>query len=306
MSDIDLNKLRRLDGGLLLVFRELLRTGRASRAADALGLSQPAISHALGRLRDLFDDPLFVRRPHGFEPTGRAIELGPQVDALIALADRALNPDSTFDPMRSERQFLIGAPEFVTALIGADLVNRLKVVAPRVTFVIDHAGEAEALKGLREGKGDFALGRFGAARPGYVIEPLFEDVYCVVARKDHPRINGSIDHETWMNAGHVFAWYASETGIESVGNDTREGVPARLASVPQWLTALLMVASTDGIATVPRRLAERHADKLGLQVLDPPFEPDRIPVSVMRRSGVSDAGADWFLEQVRLAAGVER
>src|SRR5690348_16868634 len=115
MSDIDTNKLRRLDGGLLLVFRELLRTGRASQAAARLGLSQPAISHALGRLRDLFDDPLFVRRPHGFEPTRRALDLGPQIERLIGLADAALSPDARFDPAHSRRVFRFGAPEFVTA-----------------------------------------------------------------------------------------------------------------------------------------------------------------------------------------------
>ena len=76
-----------------------------------------------------------------------------------------------------------------------------------------------------------------------------------------------------------------------------------LASVPQWLTVLVMVASSAGIATVPRRLAERHADRLGLQVIDLPFPPNRIAVSVMRRTGVSDAGADWFLKQIRVIVG---
>jgi hypothetical protein len=74
MSDFNLNQIRRLDGGLLLVFRELLRTRRASAVAQRLGLSPSAISHALNRLRDLFGDPLFIRRPHGFEPTRRAEE----------------------------------------------------------------------------------------------------------------------------------------------------------------------------------------------------------------------------------------
>src|SRR4051812_12268396 len=105
MSDIDRNKLRRLDGGLLLVFRELLRTGRASVVAQRLGLSQPAISHSLSRLRDLFDDPLFIRRPHGLEPTLRAQELGPQIEALIGLAARAMDPGGGFDPATSERIF---------------------------------------------------------------------------------------------------------------------------------------------------------------------------------------------------------
>lgn len=303
MSDIDQNKLRRLDGGLLLVFRELLRTGRASRAADKLGLSQPAISHALGRLRDLFDDPLFVRRPHGFEPTRRALELGPQIEALIGLAGQALSPDAAFDPARSERMFMIGAPEFVTALIGADLINRLNSVAPGVTFGVAHTAEDDAFKALRQGEIDFALGRFGAARPGFVVEPFFEDVYCVAARKGHPRIDGAIDFEGWRDIGHVFAWSPSETGNDVTFDDGR-GKVRTLAAAPQWLTALLLVAATDGIATCPRRLAERHAERLGLQVIDPPFTPQTITVSAMRRAGVADPGADWFLGQVRAAAGV--
>ncbi|MBS0410897.1 MAG: LysR family transcriptional regulator, partial [Proteobacteria bacterium] len=77
MAEFDLNKIRRLDGTLLLVMRELLRRRQAQAAAARLGLSASAVSHALGRLRDLFEDPLFIRRPHGLEPTRRALELGP-------------------------------------------------------------------------------------------------------------------------------------------------------------------------------------------------------------------------------------
>src|ERR1700754_4859021 len=159
MSDIDITKLRRLDGGLLLVFRELLRTGRASETAERLGLSQPAISHALSRLRDLFDDLLFVRRPHGFEPTRRAQALGPQIEALIGLAGRAMNPGG-FDPATSDRIFRFAAPEFVTALMGAELINRLKVVAPGVSFAIDHLAEEETYRPMGLGDGEFAIGRF--------------------------------------------------------------------------------------------------------------------------------------------------
>lgn len=302
MSDIDNNKLRRLDGGLLLVFHELLRLRRASLAAERLGLSQPAISHALGRLRDLFDDPLFIRRPHGFEPTRRALELGPQIEALIGLADAALRPNGGFDPLTSDRMFRFGAPEFVTTQIGADLINRLKASAPGVSFSVGHTAEEDAVRALRQGEADFAVGRFGAARPGYVVEPLFEDAYCVTARKDHPGVNGAISETDWRGIGHIYAWAQSETGQTPA--DTLASDPVvMLASVPQWLTVLVMVASSDGIATVPRRLVERHAERLGLQVVDLPFPPNRISVSLMRRRGVVDPGVDWFLDQVRAVVG---
>jgi DNA-binding transcriptional LysR family regulator len=296
MSEFDLSQIRRLDGGLLLVFRELLRTRRASTVAERLGLSPSAISHALSRLRDLFDDPLFVRRPHGFEPTRRALELGPKIEALIELTGQALTRNPGFDPASSERSFTLAAPEFVTALIGADLINRLKSVAPKVTFGVGFAGEEDAFRALRRGEIEFALGRFGAARPGFTSEVLFEDRYCVAARVDHPRVQGVIDDAGYREIGHVFAWSPSEVGADA--DRTEPGMVHR-ASVPQWLTALMLVSSTDALATCPRRLAERHAEKLGLQVLDPPFESDVIKVSILRRAGVQDIGVDWFLEQVR-------
>lgn len=299
MTDIDANKVRRLDGGLLLVFRELLRTGRASQAATRLGLSQPAISHALNRLRDLFEDPLFVRRPHGFEPTRRALELGPQVERILELTGQALSRQRGFDPTRSTRHFRFGAPEFVIALIGAGLVERLAAAAPRVTFAVGHASEDEVYQGLRTGEGEFALGRFGAARAGYSVEPLYEDEYCVTVRRGHPKVQGRISQDDWLNLGHIYAWSPSETVPDEAA---RRGDPRMLAAVPQWLTALMLVAATDGIATCPRRLAERHAARLGLQVLDTPFPPNRITVSVVRAAGVEDAGLDWFIDQVRAAA----
>lgn len=299
MSDIDRDHLRRLDGGLLLVFRELLRTRRATQAADRLGLSQSAISHALNRLRDLFDDQLFVRRPHGFEPTARALELGPQVELLIELAGQAISPNSGFDSATSTRMFSFGAPEFVTGLVGADLINRLKAQAPGASFAVSHTAEDDAYRALRQGQMDFALGRFGAARPGYVTEPIFEDVYCVVAREGHPTIRGDIDEQRWRETGHIYAWSQSETAPSEVGGSDDVTM---LAAVPHWLTVLMLVSSTDGVATCPRRFAQRHAAKLGLQVLDPPFEPDVISVSAVRRAGLKDEGVAWFLDQVRQAA----
>jgi DNA-binding transcriptional LysR family regulator len=297
MSEFNNNELRKLDGGLLLVFRELLRTRRAGVVAERLGLSPSAISHALNRLRDVFGDPLFVRRPHGLEPTRRAEELGPQVEALLELAQRTLSRDAGFDPAASAREFRFAAPEFVAALIGAELINRLKAVAPGVRFGISHLDEEGAFRALRTGEIDFAVGRFGAARPGFSVEPLFEDGYCVAARADHPQLAGSISEAQWRGIGHIFAWSASETA-----QDRDSGQVAHLASVPHWLTALMLAASTDGLVTCPRRLAERHAAKLGLQVLDLPFPPNHIEVSVMRRAGARDPGADWFIGEVKAAA----
>lgn len=301
MSDFDINHVRRLDGGLLLVFHELLRRRKAAEVAEVLGLSPSAVSHALTRLRDLFEDPLFIRKPHGLTPTKRALELGPQVEALIKLVGATLGGEQGFDPAVSTRTFTIAAPEFVTDLIGGRLIAALKEAAPRAMFSVSFLPQAQALEALRRGEVDLALGRFSPEPPGFESELLYEDCYCVAARRGHPRVKGQIDFQAYAEIGHVYAISGSESG-----GDTRwptSEVITAVAAVPQWLTALVMVASSDAIATCPRKLAERHAEMFGLQVLDPPFEPLSFKISALRRSGAQDAGVDWFLDQVRRAVG---
>ena len=158
---------------------------------------------------------------------------------------------------------------------------------------------------VAEGIQDVALA-FEGREPGIMSrkprrpsEPIFEDVYCVVAREGHPTIRGDIDEQRWRETGHIYAWSQSETAPSEVGGSDDVTM---LAAVPHWLTVLMLVSSTDGVATCPRRFAQRHAAKLGLQVLDPPFEPDVISVSAVRRAGLKDEGVAWFLDQVRQAA----
>ncbi len=302
MSDFDNDDIRRLDGGLLLIFRELLRRRRATEAAEALGLSPSAVSHALARLRDLFADQLFIRRPHGLEPTARARALGPRIEALIELAEATLKRQAEFDPKQTERRFNVVAPDFVIALIGARFVQMLRMQAPRASVVMMPLAHEAAFDALKRGEADLALGRFGAQRAGLVIEPLFVDRYCVVARKDHPDFSaGRISRRAYNEIGHIYSWAPGEGGEE---DDQERGQGAKIdAIVQRWMTVLVLVAASDSIGTVPRRLAERHAEMLGLQILRPPFPPSRITVSTARRTSITDPGADWLLTQIRAAIG---
>ncbi len=299
MSDIDLNNIRRLDGGLLLVFRGLLRRRRTTAVAQELGLSQSAVSHALTRLRDLFGDPLFIRRPHGLEPTRRALELSPRIDALIDLAGATLEREGAFDPALSARRFIISAPEFVTALIGADLVRTFRKAAPKASFVIDFLSAGQSVSALRRGEIDIALGRFGPLTQEYVSETIYEDRYAIVARKGHPQLKGKITQAQYAAIGHVFAHSESEIGPGELGTTTP--TIAFTAAVPRWLTVMMIVATSDAIATCPRKLAERQSKLLGLQILKPPFVPNAIEVAAVRRAGGEDAGIDWLLARIREA-----
>jgi DNA-binding transcriptional LysR family regulator len=296
MQDIDFNNIRRMDGALLLVFRELLRERQATAVARRLGLSQSAISHALARLRDIFGDPLFVRKPHGLEPTRRALELQPRIEALLQLADETLERERKFDPKQSTRRFILSAPEFVTALTGARLIETFRKAAPGASLIMESLPAQPAFQALKRGEIDVAIGRFGAVPSGLASDVLFEDRYCVVARRGHPTIKGRIGLEAYGKTGHVFAI------SEGVPDEEPTDIAMSLrGAVPRWLTVLVIVAASDAIGTVPLRLAERQAKMLGLQVIKAPFLQNRITISAVRRDGHKDGGTEWFMEQIKAA-----
>jgi len=298
MSDIDLNDIRRLDGNLLLVFRELSRTRRTTEAARRLGVTQSTVSHALARLRELFADPLFVRRSHGLEPTQRALELAPRIDGLIDMAGAVMSRAGGFEPARSERRFRLAAPEFVTALIGGQLAQTFQRQAPRASFSVDFLLGGTALEALRLGEIDLVLGQFPSLPAGVEAEMLYRDRFCIVARKRHPKIKGVIDRRTFAKLPNIFA---NPSGGTSITNSTVPSptIVSTVALVPRWLTALTMVSASDAVATCPRRLAERLAGGLGLQIIDADFAGPRFDVSAVRRAGHADAGIDWLVSAVR-------
>ena len=312
-DEVDLNDIRRLDGGLLLVFRELLAQRRATDAARRLNLSQSAVSHALARLRAMFDDPLFIRLPHGLEPTQRAIELGPRVDALIELAGATLAAAPRFDPAHAQRIFKIATPEFINTIIGGCLVEAFQREAPRVAFVSRPLYLDQAVTALRRGEVDVALGQFARLPPDLVAEVLYTDRYCVIARQGHPGVSEPLDLETYARTPHIFVGDPFPAPLGATSHDPVQMAraygelpdPAQVkgvAYVPEWETAMLIVATTDAIADCPFRLARRYAERLGLQVIEAPYKrSDMRPVQALRRAGVSDPGVDWLLEKLRSA-----
>jgi DNA-binding transcriptional LysR family regulator len=307
MTEFDQLQIRKLDGGLLLIFRELLARRRASEVAAQLGLSPSAISHALGRLRDLFREPLFVRRSHGLEPTQRALELAPQIEALIELIGRTVSTDQRFDPAGARRRFRVACQGSIASLIGGHLTGTLRRLAPGCAFSIRSAILDRAVRAVRRGEADVALGAFRRVPQGLVAAPLFEDDYAVIARKGHPRVDGAIDPATYALGGHLFV--GDPDG--ALGDETpvdRETVDATYGGMPgpesvwtqgyvsQWETAMLIVATTNVLADCPRSLARRYAERLDLQVLDPPHPPFRFTVQAVRRADLADPGLDWLME----------
>jgi DNA-binding transcriptional LysR family regulator len=314
MSEFDNLQIRKLDGGLLLVFRELLARRRASAVAQLLGLSPSAISHALTRLRDVFDDPLFVRRSHGVEPTQRAIELGPRIEALIEAMGEAVGVEGSFDPGASRRRFRIACADPVASILGPQLVEAFRREAPLATFSARPGFLDSALRAVRRREVDLALGVFQHIPQGLAATPLFVDEYCVIARAGHPLTDGRrVDRQTYATVGHIFVGnpdraLTDESPVDREAMDAVYGGlpgPDRIrthAYVSLWETAMLIVASSDVMADCPRKLAARYAERLGLQVLEPPHRPFPLTVQAVRREGEPDAGLDWLMTKLAAAA----
>jgi DNA-binding transcriptional LysR family regulator len=165
-----------------------------------------------------------------------------------------------------------------------------------------------AVEALMRGEVDLAVGQFGKLPPGLTSQTLFKDDYCIVARKGHPRIKGRITPNAYRDAGHVFVLPptrqdgspinpAESAVIYGTIPDRRQ--VAASAYVQRFSAALMMAATTDVIADIPRRYAEQYAGKLGLQVLNMPFEWPGFTVQIVRRADHRDPATDWLHQKVR-------
>lgn len=271
MRHISQAEIRRLDFTLLLVMNGLLRHRRTTIVAGELGLSQSAISYALARLRSIFADDLFVRRPHGLAPTRRAMELGPRIEALLLQAQEALGLNDSFEAATTTRAFRIAALDYVAALLGPPLLRLFERDAPNGRFALRVLRGPEALEGLRREEVDLAIGQFLRPLDGYQATPLFVDRYCVVASAGNARFRDGVTEALFEASGHV---------LISVEGDFRSPTDQAVqdlgltrhftATAPTFLIAFAIVAGSDAVCVAPRRLADAYAAPLGLAAFDLP------------------------------------
>ena len=289
-------QLRRLDVTLLMVFEEAMAAGKLSAAAERLGLTQSAISHALKRLRDVFDDELFIRTPRGVRPTPRAMALRAPLAEALRLIGAAVRP-AHFDPERDRRVFRIAASDYETSLF-APLLPGPGAGLSRTIFRT--LVRREAIEALQAGDIDLLLGYTWERGKLCDAMTLFDENYLVVARRGHPAVAKPLDLARYTSFGHVLvAPGASLTGIVDEAL-ARSGASRRVVmAVPYFFAALATVAETDLIATVPRRVAEKHAAPFGLATAPPPMPIRSFPVQMIwsRRMG-DDPALCWLRNRI--------
>jgi DNA-binding transcriptional LysR family regulator len=297
-ADVDQIKLRRRDFSMLVIFRDLVRLQKTTAVSAQLGLSQSAITHAPARLRNVLADPLFLRRPTGLEPTQRAMELLPKVETILRLAQDVLNVPTQFNPASSTRSFRLAG--LIGALITPSLVNLLGREAPGCRVAFQFVVGAASLNGLRTNDLDVAIGRIWNLAADFQATPVFEENFAVVVRKNHPAIRSQMTLEDYLALGHILV--SARGGFAGMVDQAlkRNRLKRRVvASVPTFMTAMTTVAHTNLAATVPSRLAAKHAKPLGLAVFDPPLKVDSFTISLVRHArSRSDLGLDWLAARI--------
>lgn len=275
ISGIDLN--------LLIAFESLLDERHVGRAASRIGLSQPALSNAIARLRVRLDDPLFVRTSQGMLPTPRAEQLSGPIRSALSLLRQTLEAPRSFDPNLSAQRFRIAVSDDVELRLASIFSNAVKSTSLQLQtrrldglFVIP---ESE----LRKGTLDLAIGYFPDARtlaPTFVMETLSEERNVVIARRGHPAFKKKLTLERLLKLDHAAVIYRNEPwGLIDNELATR-GLRRKLRlALPHTLSVLHAVASSDLVACIQESAANRFGPSLGLVSHT---EPMGLPPFVLR------------------------
>jgi DNA-binding transcriptional LysR family regulator len=273
MFAIHMTNLASIDLNLLVALDALISEAHVGRAARKIGLSQPATSHALGRLRDLLSDPLLVRVGSRMELTPRAIGLRESLAEALERVQTLLVADS-FEPLKSSRRFSVMMQDHVAHLIVPALVKRVNSVAPGVRIEALPWRSPASVKPERLRSIDLLLSCSTNEIVGFQKETLFTDTEVTVVRKTHPFASRMKNLKAFLNARHVAVVGGGLTEDPVDAWLRQEGLERRIVlRVPSYLQALQAVAQTDLVAFVPKRLAESLTRPLSLDVLRPPIDP---------------------------------
>lgn len=298
--------IRRLEAELLVALDALLVENHVSRAAARAGITQPAMSRALARLREAIGDPLLVRTGRGMRPTPRATALAAPLHRLLVELDDAFAVRE-FDPSRTQRVFRVATADYGCAVLVPPLLGYLARHAPAVELVVTSV-DGDYHEALEAGRIDLVVAPRRRGPAGMVWRPLFEDRFVTVARADHPEL-GKLTLARFCALDHVVVTTAgtSPSAIDAVL--ARVGRTRRIAlRVPSFLAAPIAVAGSTAITTTPARIAELFAAPFGLALHAPPIAMPGLSISLGWHERVrADPAHAWLRAAVqRIGADLGR
>ncbi|GAA3101988.1 LysR family transcriptional regulator [Rhizobium viscosum] len=297
-----------LDLNLLRVFDAMMLELSTVKAGERIGLSQPAVSSALGRLRHFTGDELFVRDGNRMVPTSRALELAAPLRDALAKIEEVLTTGSVFDPATSITSFMLGGSDYFSTMLMPELARNAAPVAPRVTFQMIDCTASQVSTLLSDGKVDLAVDRTLDVPEWISRQKLFTSYLVCVARKDHPVIvqsglkeGGTIDAELFCRIPHIlYSADGTKRGTVDPGLE-KIGLRREIAmTVSQFQAVALAIASSDLIGNLPIHFARVMARYLPIDFYEPPIPSPRMDIYAYWHKMKDREGASiWLRKQVR-------
>lgn len=274
--------IERIDLNLLVYLDVLLREQSVTKAANHLGITQPAMSNGLRRLRELFDDPLLVRTSEGMTATERALELQPLIRGILADVEVAVRPTRSFDAASSQRVFRIMASDYAESTLVPRVLGRIRKEAPEITLDVLTPSDV-TFSDVEQGRVDMAINRFDKMPQSFHQKTIWSDSFSCLLSRHNPLIE-DFTLENYLNARHI---WVSKTGFGvGVGVNPKDvqrlgWVDEALARIGQkrrisvftrhYQVAMLLARQHDLVATLPSQAARLERNNPELVVREPPF-----------------------------------
>lgn len=290
------NHLRRADLNLLTVFDAVMKLQNITRAARMLGMSQPAVSNAVARLKNMFSDELFVRAGRGIEPTARARQLYGPIRQALQLVTNEL-PGLCFNPLSSKRQFSMTLSSPLDLLLAPGILAALRASAPGVTLNIESVINDNIENQLRYQELSFAIGYRCIERSDFYNQRLFEDELVLVSSLSHPRIQKQTSQAYYFKEKHAVERLNGQSSFSFPyynNPETQEKVCYQGASL---MSVLEIVSQTEMIALIPKSLAVANAPRLQLKIDSLPWLSNKLTSYLSwHESAGKDNGNLWLKE----------
>jgi DNA-binding transcriptional LysR family regulator len=291
--------LRGVDLNLLVMLEALIRERNVTRAAEAVAMSQPAMSRALARLRRLLDDPILVRGPEGLQPTIRARSLQPRLAALLNEAKGLIEPKG-FDPLTYRGEWRIASTDHQTILQLPLFMARLAREAPHVDLRVSAASQ-DVFEKLGRGEIDLAFGVAETRVPQNLKrQGLYRDRFVTMLRRGHPAL-ADWSLERFVALDHVLVTILDLDAGRGVMDDALEalGLSRRIAlRLPHFFAAINIVATSDLVVTLPFTIAERFREEYRLAAIEPPLAYPHFEVISLWSEAVDHDPAGRFLRAI--------
>lgn len=295
----------RYDLNLLPIFVALMEERSVTRAAERLGMTQPALSNALARLRAVLQDQLFVRERYGIQPTAVALDLAPSIAEALAKLDDAVLGQQEFDPAEAERLFTIAPNGYVELVLVPLIVARLSTAAPGIRLRLTPYGSELAETGVVSGTTALVLGRIVEPPDSLVVQPLMQEGLSCVVRADHPEVGDRLSREQYERLRHVSIVPPGRLRSGLFQALARQSLKRDVAiSVTNFQAAAEMVAVTDHCTTLPNLICRRLRHDPRFRIVPPPVDLGTFPVEMAwHRRYRNDAAHRWLRTLIATVVG---